>query len=148
MIIKEFRGQYRFLSNFYFSSFRLGEYPIIYLTVEHYYQSQKAARQLDCIRIINCKTPGDAKRMGRTVKLISVWDEVKDLVMKKGIKAKFHQNRRLLDLLLGTGDYLLIEGNYWHDNYWGDCYCPKCLRMEGRNELGKILMEVRKEGRE
>lgn len=33
----------------------------------------------------------------------------------------------------------LIEGNNWNERFWGVC------RGEGRNELGRILMNVRSE---
>jgi len=146
-MITEFKKQYRFLSNFYFSPFVLGYkgYKISYPTVEHYYQSQKAADRDETIRILNCKTPGEAKRIGRRVRLISVWDEVKDLVMETGVKAKFNQNLDLQKKLLETKDALLTEGNYWHDNYWGDCFCSKCSKIKGQNILGKLLMKIRKQ---
>ena len=44
-----------------------------------------------------------------------------------------------MDKLLDTGDTELIEGNNWHDTFWGVC------KGKGQNNLGKILMEVRKD---
>jgi len=143
MKIEQFQDEYRFLSNFYPSPFKLGEYTIEYSTVEHYYQSQKCANKNDAINIIKCRTPGQAKRLGSTVSLISVWEETKDLVMETGVKAKFDQNADLAVLLISTHPSVLIEGNYWHDNYWGKCYCHRCRHKRGLNVLGKILMEMR-----
>jgi hypothetical protein len=54
------------------------------------------------------------------------------------ILGKF-QDPELKTKLLATGDAELIEGNWWGDVYWGVC------NGEGRNELGKILMQVRDE---
>ena len=56
---------------------------------------------------------------------------------------KFGQNNDLREKLFKTGDLLLVEGNYWHDNYWGDCFCDKCKGRKGENFLGRILMNVR-----
>jgi hypothetical protein len=56
-------------------------------------------------------------------------------------------NERLAHKLLETGDAVLIEGNYWHDNEWGDCRCKDRLecQAEGQNLLGLELMRVRGE---
>lgn len=66
-------------------------------------------------------------------------------VMLNCIRLKFRQHPKLKKKLLGTGDAVLIEGNTWHDNIWGDCSCPKCWNIEGKNLLGRILMQVREE---
>jgi hypothetical protein len=59
------------------------------------------------------------------------------------VAEKFGQDEALGDRLLSTGDSLLIEGNYWHDNYWGRCTCSKCQSEIGLNQLGEVLMYVR-----
>ena len=58
------------------------------------------------------------------------------------VKAKFEQNEDLRKRLINTGDEELIEGNTWGDKIWGK------VKGEGQNNLGKILMRVRKELRE
>ena len=46
--------------------------------------------------------------------------------------------------LLATGNRVLVEGNYWHDNFWGECTCEKCkATQKAENWLGKLLMERR-----
>jgi predicted NAD-dependent protein-ADP-ribosyltransferase YbiA (DUF1768 family) len=62
--------------------------------------------------------------------------------MRQLVAKKFLDHEVLADWLLGTGQLLIVEGNWWHDNFWGDCQCPKCYKI-GANNLGKILMEVR-----
>jgi predicted NAD-dependent protein-ADP-ribosyltransferase YbiA (DUF1768 family) len=57
--------------------------------------------------------------------------------------------------LLMTGDHELIEANWWHDIFWGVCYghiriagrvCSKPRHDPmGENNLGKLLMKLRKE---
>ena len=42
-------------------------------------------------------------------------------------------------LLLGTGEMELVEENTWGDRFWGVC------RGEGKNHLGRLLMQVREE---
>ena len=68
--------------------------------------------------------------------------QVKDKVMLNFLRIKF-MNAELRDKLLETGDSVLIEGNTWHDNYWGNCSCAKCKDIEGKNMLGRLLMQVR-----
>ena len=94
--------------------------------------------------IAAAETPGKAKRMGRQVKLRPDWEKVKLYYMELGLKLKF-QDPALAKKLIETGDEELIEGNWWHDNTWGSCYCVKCSRIAGRNLLGMLLMELRKE---
>ena len=59
--------------------------------------------------------------------------------MREIVFEKFKQNPHLTKKLLDTGDVYLEEGNNWGDRIWGT------VNGVGRNELGKILMEVRKE---
>ncbi len=138
-MIKSFSNEYVFLSNFYSSIFVLGGKE--YFTNEHYYQSQKAANEDDREAIRNMHTPGQAKRLGRKIKIIGVWEETKEMVMETGLRAKFDQNPPLKEELIETGDQEIQEGNYWNDKEWG-----VCLKTgEGKNKLGKLLMKIREE---
>ena len=83
-------------------------------------------------------TAGDAKRMGRHVKLIAGWDEAKLSVMLELLRIKF-QIPEMRAMMMTTGDAELIEGNTWNDRYWGVC------AGTGENHLGKLLMQVRAE---
>lgn len=73
------------------------------------------------------------------------WNNVKLVVMRFGIKSKFTSNPDLRQQLRGTGNNVLIEGNYWHDNIWGDCKCSRCTAIPGRNYLGTLLMNIRED---
>ena len=141
-MIVEFDGQYYFLSNFYPSPI-LYE-GIVYPTNEHFFQAMKTLDQTERQKIANAETPGIAKRLGRTVQLRPDWEQIKVDVMRTGLMLKF-TDAALAKKLLATGDEELVEGNWWHDNTWGNCHCPKCSRAGGRNLLGMLLMEVRKE---
>jgi ribA/ribD-fused uncharacterized protein len=140
-IIREFRGEYSWMSNFAPYGFNDGKRT--WPTVEHYYQACKADRYEDFNKIINAGTPSVAKKLGSQIHLRPDWDLVKYKAMLYGVTMKIQQNSELIGKLIATGDSEIIEGNYWHDNYWGRCYCPKCANKEGSNYLGKILMFLR-----
>ena len=141
-MIVEFDGENEFLSNFYHSPiFYEG---IVYPTNEHFFQAMKTLDQTERQKIANAETPGMAKRLGRHVQLRPDWEKIKVDVMRTGLMLKF-TDAALAKKLLDTGDEELVEGNWWHDNTWGNCHCPKCSRLGGRNLLGMLLMEVRKE---
>lgn len=85
-----------------------------------------------------------SKRLGRSVNLRSDWEEIKYFEMVDVLICKFTQNSELGALLISTGEEELVEDTTgWHDNIWGCCYCSKCKGKEGKNLLGKALMEVR-----
>lgn len=138
--IDSFRGEYFFLSNFSNYGFELE--GVYYKTVEHYFQAQKCINEQEFQQIVNAKTPALARKLGRKVSLRKDWPEVKEEIMMKGVRAKFTQNPKAKELLLKTGDAELIEGNTWGDSFWGVC------NGKGKNKLGKILMEIRKELKE
>ena len=141
-MIVEFDGENEFLSNFYPSPI-LHE-GIVYPTNEHFFQAMKTLDPAERKAIANAETPGMAKRMGRTVKLRSDWEQVKVDVMRTGLMLKF-SDAKLAQKLIDTGDEELVEGNWWHDQTWGSCFCPDHCRTPGRNLLGMLLMELRKE---
>lgn len=135
--IQGFRGEYDFLSNFYRSPI---EYEgIKYSTVEHAYQASKSPLPAMRAEITKLKKPGSAKAWGRAlVHKREDWEEVKVQVMLDLLRLKF-QNPILRDRLLVTGDAFIEETNWWGDTFWGVC------RGEGKNILGKLLMQVRSE---
>ncbi len=137
-MIKEFQGKYRFLSNFYPVKIRYAgiEYP----SVEHAYQAAKTFDHKKRLEIANLKTPGIAKRTGQTVILRHDWEEIKLDMMYDLVKMKFENNILLQKLLLDTNNEDLQEGNWWGDEYWG----VNLRTGEGENQLGKILMDIRK----
>ena len=117
MVIKEFKGKHRFLSNFYPSSFKINE--IEYKTVEHWFQSQKTNNLNEQNSIRNAKTPATAKALGKKCQLRDDWEQIKLIIMEKGVRAKFNQNPDLKQLLIDTGDQVLEERNRWKDTFWG-----------------------------
>ncbi len=133
-----------------------------YLTNEHYYQSQKVLDK-DYQEIIrNANTPNKAKLLAslriiksttyfwsydinnkikaaieKGVTIRSDWEQVKEQVMIRGLKAKLDTHPSIRLLLSSTMSRMLIE-NSPIDWYWG---CGKDNR--GKNRLGVLLMEIR-----
>lgn len=142
--IDEFSGVYDFLSNFYRCEFNyLGK---IWSSSEHAYQAMKTKDPDEREKIRKAPTPGKAKRLGQQVlNLDPEWELIKATIMYRILKQKFGQNPDLAKKLLRTGDMHLVEGNNWHDNTWGDCWCEKCEKIEGKNWLGNILMQLRED---
>ena len=138
-MIKEFRGRYYFLSNFYNAPVMYD--GLLYENNESAFQSAKLLERYKRESFCNLDA-STAKRKGRHVSLRHDWEEVKDNVMYEIIKDKFNRNGILKAELLDTKNEELQEGNTWNDTYWGVC------NGQGRNMLGRILMRVRDELRE
>lgn len=139
MDILEFKGDDRYLSNFFIASFVWN--GTLWAHSEAAYQAAKATTREDYESFIQLK-PGDAKRHGREITIRSDWEEVKYDIMREIVFAKFSQNPELKSKLLATGHALLEEGNNHRDQIWG--VCPP-RSSQGSNWLGKILMDVREE---
>ena len=135
-MINCFDGEYAFLSNYYNSP--ITHDGITYPTNEHFFQAMKTLKIDERLAIAAAETPGQSKRMGRSVTLRSDWETIKSYYMELGLRLKF-QNPDLAAKLIATGDEELIEGNTWGDRIWGVC------NGEGENRLGKLLMKIREE---
>jgi len=125
--IARFRGEYKFLSNFWTESFVFEGDG--YRSVEHAYQCRKTTDRERSQYIAAAETCQESANRGRDrsdTKLRHDWDRVKGDLMEHLVRAKFKQSRNLQKELLATGDRYLMEGNYWHDNYFGVCCCRKC----------------------
>jgi ribA/ribD-fused uncharacterized protein len=136
MRIDSFWGKYRFLSNFYPALvwFEGNLYP----SVEHAYQAAKSPFEETRELIRTLPTPGKAKKMGREIQFRKGWDDLRVGVMETILRSKFDEVD-LQTMLLSTGDAELVEQNGWGDVFWGMC------GEEGENNLGKLLMKIRKE---
>lgn len=133
--------KYGCFSNFYPCSVEYG--GIVYPNSECAWQSLKTLDMKKRKKFATYKAAG-AKKMGRRVELRSDWEEVKYQLMVNVCYAKFFQNKELKSILQATGEEELIENTTaWHDNVWGNCECERCKETEGKNLLGKALMEVR-----
>ena len=113
-------------------------------TVEHFFQAQKFEDEAYRERVRLARSPRDAKNLGRTRDrpLRADWDEVKEDVMLRACRQKFATHADAREVLLSTGDEEIVE-NAPGDFFWG-CGADG----NGRNALGRILMQVREELRE
>lgn len=109
-------------------------------TVEHAYQALKTLDPKERERIRSARTPGEAKKRGRHATLRLNWDAIRIDEMRRCLRAKF-ADPGLMAQLVATGSRLLVEGNHWGDRFWG------VSEGQGKNWLGKLLMELRAEGR-
>lgn len=113
-----------------------------WLTVEHYYQSQKfvgTENEALVAKIRSVPTPEEAACLGRdrTLVLRSDWEQVKVQVMRKAVLTKFLTHSDIQAVLLSTTERLIVEDSPT-DYFWG-CGIDK----SGQNQLGKVLMSVR-----
>lgn len=125
-------------------TFRNSEQLCMYLKAKHFNDNQTAGE------ILNTSNPGLAKGLGRKVKnfVPSQWEQEAYDTMLKACTLKFQQNKSLAEVLLATGDRVIVEAN-GKDKKWSCGYYPNnplCLdetKWVGTNWLGKILTEVR-----
>lgn len=113
-------------------------------TSEHYYQAQKyrgTSHQALCDQIRQAPTPEAAAALGRNpaYPIQPDWDVIKPKIMYAAVRQKFLTYPAIQAELLSTGDELIVENSPF-DAYWG-CGADG----NGRNQLGKILMQVRQE---
>lgn len=122
-----------------------------YETCEHYMMEQKAYLFDDievAEQIMKCKHPREVKSLGRKVKKFDakLWDDHKKSIVYEANYAKFSQNEEFKEMLLSTGDEILVEASPY-DRIWGIGYEEKDavenIDNWGENLLGEVLMEVR-----
>ena len=134
--INSFRDEYYFLSNFYECSVTYN--GLTYKNNEAAFQAQKCINLKDREKFCDLRA-SESKKLGRRVVLRKDWEDIKIKVMTDIVKAKFEQNEDLQKKLLATEDAYLEEGNTCGDRIWGT------VNGVGANNLGEILMNVRKE---
>lgn len=143
-MIDSFRNEYSWLSNFYMRPVVIAK--IVFPTNEHFFAANKTLNPEQFTWVVDSLSPSIAKRRGKLVSLRSDWNEVKVSIMGVGLYHKFTQHQDLKQKLVDTGEEMIVEGNYWHDNFWGNCMCGRlgCEGIQGENVLGRLHMELRK----
>ena len=127
----------------------------LFATTEQAFMWEKAVFFNDhesASKILKEENPAKAKKLGREVKNFddSKWSEVCYEIMYKINYEKYSQNTRLKNILLNTGDKMIIEANP-RDTRWAIGLSAEDDRVldesqwQGENLLGKILMQVRQE---
>ncbi len=94
-----------------FSAFPINIDGKTWLTSEHYFQAQKFTDEAYQEKIRTTASPMIAARLGRSraVPIRENWNEVRDEVMYRALRAKFDQHEKLRFILRSTGDRQLIE---------------------------------------
>jgi len=134
-MIKEFQGANRWLSNFTLCVVELD--GVVYPSTENAYQAAKTV-SIEERKPFETSTPGQAKRLGRSVSLRDDWESEKLIVMEYLNRQKFSK-APFKSMLLATGMREIQEGNTWGDTFWGVC------NGRGENNLGKLIMRIREE---
>ena len=127
-------------------------------TVEHYLQWSKAKQFGDAetqSKIMKTKSAKSVKAYGDKVKDFKEdeWNEKRDQVMTIALKAKFMQHPDLKTKLLSTGDKPIGEANA-RDKYWSIGTGAETSKAKipskwpGKNRLGHLLMDLRRELKE
>lgn len=127
------------------TTFPFDEFSIIvdgeeYAGPEHYFQQQKSVGTKDEEKakvLMKGANPDQVYGIGRACAMRHDWETVKDDIMYAALYAKFSQNEGLKNLLLETGDHLLVQMKP-NDAYWGTG-----SNGQGQNMHATILMKVR-----
>lgn len=135
-----FRGRYYYLSNMYECEIKIND-EFTFSSVESAFQACKS-KDKDVRRMFLDKNGFESKRLGRRIELREDWNDVRLNIMYGLLWIKFNNNDDLKRLLLSSGNEELVEDNSWGDRFWGRC------NGVGENNLGKLLMIVRKKLRE
>jgi ribA/ribD-fused uncharacterized protein len=111
-------------------------------SVEHYYQAMKFPTSPEYQeQIRKAPTALAAQKLGKSkdprYPIRADWKEQRETILRRGIVAKFDQNRALYDLLMKTYPSPLIFADA-NDAFWG--YGRTKM---GQNRLGRILMDYR-----
>lgn len=123
-------------------------------TSEHLFMAFKADFFKDYVtlnKIINCKTPKEAKDFGREVKNYNneEWNKVRFDMMYKALSIRFDQDEKFKDQLLNRfGNRQFVEASPF-DRIWGvgldekDPLIEDSENWQGTNLLGKCLDKLK-----
>ncbi len=138
--------KFHYVSDRYGCFSNFAPYPVrmdgkLWPTSEHYFQAQKYLNADQQEKIRQAQAPASAAHMGRDQNALirPDWEVIKVSIMREVVRAKFEQHADLRQIILSTGEAIIIEHTK-NDAFWGDGGDGS-----GQNMLGKILMEVRKE---
>ncbi len=126
-----------------FSSFQVKWRGKLWQTSEHAYQAAhffETAPELS-EQIFKCSSAHEAYKIAKANadKAPQNWEEIKVDIMEDIVRCKLQQNPYIMHKLLQTEDKLIVEDSPYDDCWgWGK-------NKNGRNELGKIWMKLRKE---
>jgi len=140
-------------SNWYMSDFTID--GLTFCCNEQYMMYMKAMTFNDkdtANRILAVRDPKSHKALGRQVKGFdnTKWDEVKEDIVYTGLKAKYTQNKTLLNRIINDKSELYVEASPF-DKVWGiglselDARKIPESEWKGQNLLGKLLTKLKLE---
>lgn len=143
--------KYGWLSNWYLSDFKVGD--VSFSSMEQYMMYEKAVAFEDfniVEKILETQNAGAIKQFGRQVANYNdvIWNGIRQIVVYKGLLAKFSQNETLCENLKKTDPAILAECAV-KDRVWGiglSMNDPNRFDMDqwkGQNLLGFAIMQVR-----
>ena len=129
-----------------FSSFKVKHDGYLYSSLEEAYQAlgfiESAPEIAEQIKKSNSAHEAQKIAYVNKEKRRKDWDEIKVDVMEQLLREKIEQNPYVKKKLLETKDYLIVEDSP-KDNFWG-----WGENRDGKNQLGKLWMKLRKEFQE
>jgi ribA/ribD-fused uncharacterized protein len=132
--ISGFFKEYRWLSNFHVCPVKFD--GIFYPSSENAYMAAKTVDSAER-KVLESLKPSEARKYGQSVKLRDDWEIQKLKFMYIVNLDKYSRHEELAEKLLETGKKVLEENNWWGDKFYGVC------NGQGKNYLGKLLMEIR-----
>lgn len=98
-------------------------------------------------KIAGVKSPLIAKRVAQSFrdKSRGDWENVRNNIMRLVLRIKYVQWPPFRDILFQTGDKAIVEVSR-KDTYWGAIEINE-ETIEGRNILGRLLMELREDAK-
>lgn len=136
--IKEFQGEYRWLSNF--SPCVIVLDGVEYKSVEHAYMSARSDTPGWKEFCKNTESPFTVKNQAKKVSDVEGWSNKKLSVMLECLVQKYNQEPYKTKLI-ETGDMDIQEGNAWKDVFWG----VDLKTGKGKNHLGIMIMNIRRD---
>lgn len=140
-IIGFYEREFYMFSNF--SSFQVRWHGYLWPTSEHAYQAAKFVESDTAVAdmIQSAASAHDAYKLAQRYQAhrAADWDEIKTAIMYDICRHKLQQHTYIQEHLRLTGDETLVEDSP-KDSFWG--WGPD---RQGRNELGKIWMQLREE---
>ena len=127
-----------------FSSFKVEVDGYLYASLEEAFQTLLFLPDYPEIaeQIKNSHSAHEAQKiMHENIDKVKYCRDEQVCIMEKLLRLKIEQNPYVLKKLLETKDYTIVEDSP-KDDYWG-----WGINRDGENQLGKLLMKLRKEYR-
>lgn len=142
LVIDSFTGDFAFLDNCYPCEILFD--GLKYPSAEHAYQAAKTDDPNRKLIIANLLDGQTARSYGKShLRISSEFTYIRLSIMRRILEAKFFDNIDLAKMLIETMDSALLYPARGNDLFWG---CRN-KGLNGENQLGRLLMEIRSQMR-